>query len=110
MKHQVGIFILVALWTLLVAPATCGGGLLAHACAEESGAACHHENDCPADPCNVAHDVTAVAKTVVKADLTITVLTPSGAHLVLAPAHPAATATPTLAALPLPAAALPLLC
>lgn len=110
MQYRFGIFVLIALWTLLVAPSTCGGGLLAHACSPDGGPACGHENHCPDDPCNVAHDVTTVAKTVVKDAATAVALAPSGASAVLpAPRAPHAEA-PILRLLPLPADALPLLC
>ena len=110
MQYRFGIFVLMALWTLLIAPATCGGGLLAHACGTDGGPVCGHENDCPEDPCNVAHDVTTVAKTAVKDAATAVALAPSGASSLLpAPPVPHAEAL-VLCLLPLPAAALPLLC
>lgn len=103
-------FVLVALWTLLVAPSTCGGGLLAHACADDEGPSCGHESDCPSDPCNVAHDVTTVAKTLIKAHATPTIPVVPG--LPAAPAvGPVGTAlAPDIGPLLLPSAALPLLC
>jgi hypothetical protein len=110
MKHHLGMCILLALWTLLVAPATCGGGLLGHACADDGRDFCNHENDCPSDPCNVAHDVTAVAKTVVKADLTICVPAPTSDTAEQRTGDRPASADPSLRRLPLPADALPLIC
>jgi len=67
MKTCLHIFMLVTLWTMLVAPSTCGGGLLEHACADDSQDQCHHENDCPTDPCNLANSVTTAVKSVNKA-------------------------------------------
>jgi len=110
MKHRLGMILMIALWTLLVAPVTCGGGLLGHACADGGRDLCHHENDCPSDPCNVAHDVTAVAKTVVKADLTSCAPAPTGVPAGPISAPTTAPADPSLRRLPLPADALPLNC
>ena len=44
---------MLALWALALVPATCGGGLLLHACEDGAEPVCHHEESCPADPCNV---------------------------------------------------------
>ena len=45
--------ILVALWTLLLAPLLCGLGMVVHACLDDDGADCHHELACDSDPCQV---------------------------------------------------------
>lgn len=44
-----GLMLATCLWTLL-APALCGGGLIAHACDCGPGI-CSHEDDCDHDPC-----------------------------------------------------------
>ncbi len=110
MKYFGSIMVLVAVWTLLVAPSTCGGGLLAHACASDFGPDRHHENDCPSDPCNVANEVTTVAKTVVKSVLTVAALAPTGTVMVAMTASSAVPWDLRLRVLPLPADALPLIC
>jgi len=45
--------IVVALWTLLLAPLFCGLGVLVHACIDDQAQECHHEVECDADPCQV---------------------------------------------------------
>ena len=44
---------LLALWAAALVPTTCSGGLLAHACEGDADPVCHHEESCPADPCNI---------------------------------------------------------
>jgi len=44
---------MLALWAFVAVPTTCGGGLLVHACEDGADPVCHHEESCPADPCNV---------------------------------------------------------
>ncbi len=41
-----------ALWTLILAPALCTAGVLAHLCPCEDEVACEHESECGADPCS----------------------------------------------------------
>ena len=110
MKYFSSILVLVAVWTLLVAPSTCGGGLLAHACASDFGTDRHHENDCPSDPCNAANEVTTVAKTVVKSVLTAAPPAPTGTSMIAVTASSAVPQDLHLRVLPLPADALPLVC
>lgn len=54
MKTLPGIVLLVAILTLVVAPATCSGGLLAHCCdpGDSDHETDHHDHACPVDPCN----------------------------------------------------------
>jgi hypothetical protein len=110
MNHRFGMCVLIALWTLLVAPSTCVGGLLNHACAEDEAPACSHESDCPSDPCNVAHDVTTVAKPLLKSGTLSATVTPERVVAWVAGGLLRRPAAPAAAPPPLPAAALPLLC
>ncbi len=104
---------LVALWALVLVPAACPLGLVAHGCAEDQGPACAHEDVCLTDPCNLARlpqdgpdlgliDAVAAAPAA---------LLPAATAL---PADPAPVAAPpvllVLPDLPAPPAALPLLC
>lgn len=43
---------LAGAWTLILAPALCTAGVLAHLCPCEDEVACEHEADCSADPCS----------------------------------------------------------
>lgn len=54
MKSSPGIFLLVSVLTLVVAPATCSGGVLVHYCTPQDAdhGTDHHEDACPSDPCN----------------------------------------------------------
>ena len=65
MKTVPGIILLIAVLTLVVAPATCSAGVLVHCCAPEESdhEADHHEHACPIDPCN-RESVMARAKAV----------------------------------------------
>lgn len=74
MKSCLHIFMLVTLWTMLVAPSTCGSGLLEHACNDDAQDLCHHENNCPTDPCNLAGSVTTAVKSVDKAKVALPLL------------------------------------
>lgn len=57
--------VLLAVWTLLLVPVFCQGGILSHACGGHTEERCSHEDDCAVDPCstsvrpsdNVARDV-----------------------------------------------------
>ncbi|MFN0149250.1 MAG: hypothetical protein ACKVU1_00895 [bacterium] len=57
--------VLLAVWTLLLVPVFCLGGILSHACGGHTEERCSHEDDCAVDPCstsvrpseNVARDV-----------------------------------------------------
>ena len=107
--------LLALLWTLFLAPSACLSGALDHFCVEDAEEACGHEVGCSTDPCNVAvvlgksvrggdsHDelalalVPAVAASPVRPDLDRA----AGRPVLFASAQPR---------LPLPAAALPLLC
>lgn len=65
MKTVPGIILLIAVLTLIVAPATCSAGVLVHCCAPEESdhEVDHHEHACPIDPCN-RESVMARAKAV----------------------------------------------
>jgi len=109
MYYRFGMFILVAVWTLMAAPLVCGGGLLSHGCPDDGDAACAHESACPGDPCNVVA-LDGAAKVKVKHDLDAVADAP-GIELTLPSVpRPMAPACPEVLQLPLPAAALPLLC
>ncbi|RKZ15155.1 hypothetical protein DRQ50_07890 [bacterium] len=103
-------FVLIALWTLLVAPSTCGGGLLEHACADDNSPACGHESDCPSDPCNVAHDVNTVAKLLIKVDAAPIAAALTGISVEPTVDLPCRGEYPDVSPRLLPPAALPLLC
>jgi len=45
------ILILAGFWALLLSPALCEGGLLAHPCDCDEHDVCHHEDGCATDPC-----------------------------------------------------------
>lgn len=45
------ILLLATVWALLLSPALCEGGLLAHPCHCDEHEACPHEADCATDPC-----------------------------------------------------------
>jgi hypothetical protein len=42
----------LTIWGLLVSPALCVGGVLAHGCVDCEAISCAHERDCADDPCN----------------------------------------------------------
>jgi hypothetical protein len=46
-----GLFALLALWTLSAVPALCLVGVLTHACPDDAGLCCNHEDSCTSDPC-----------------------------------------------------------
>lgn len=52
MSLKSGILVL-SLWTLLLVPLLCGGGLLIHSCVCDDSTECHHELSCTADPCQI---------------------------------------------------------
>jgi hypothetical protein len=62
-KRSLSALFLVA-WALVVVPALCVAGVLAHGCACEDEVACAHETDCDVDPCSEL-----VARTDESADL-----------------------------------------
>jgi hypothetical protein len=101
---------LVTLWAMLVAPSTCGSGLLEHACADDAQDLCHHENDCPTDPCNLAGSVTAPVKSVDKVKVALPLMAmPLTLQLPLDGPTPVP-ADPGLVGLSSQAASLPLIC
>jgi len=104
---------LVALWALVLVPAACPVGLVAHGCAEDLDSACGHEDVCQTDPCNVArlpHDDADLGLMAATAGAAVAAL-PVSVPVPAAPAVPCAPAAlldpPDL---PAPPATLPLLC
>ncbi len=56
MKRTNGL-IIIALWTLLLAPLLCGVGMLVHICVCDGTGECHHEEQCNLDPCQTLTSV-----------------------------------------------------
>jgi hypothetical protein len=44
--------LLIAIWSVIAAPALCVAGVLAHECHCEDEIACDHESACESDPCS----------------------------------------------------------
>jgi len=110
MKSILHICLLMALWTMLVAPSTCGSGLLEHACDDNVQELCHHESDCPTDPCNLAGSVTVVIKSITKVKVALlNISVPVTLQMPLDGVTPVPAAT-CLVSLSSQAASLPLIC
>jgi len=104
-----------ALWAFLLVPSACLLGILAHPCPCDSEAACEHEWECEADPCN-----TDIDRIPGLCHRTFLMGASAPASPILAgtidPAPPPRLAAeiaglqPAIPRLPVPAASLPLLC
>ncbi len=108
--RRTGFAIFAALWTLILAPALCTAGVLAHLCPCEDEVACEHESECGADPCGEL----AVRQPDgdLHADLVTAQASLPAAHGWLEPSPPQTAGTPPWsaprAALPYPPGDLPL--
>lgn len=99
-----------ALWTLILAPALCTAGVLAHLCPCEDEVACEHESECGADPCSEL--AMRQPDGSVDVDLVVSHAAAPAAPVLIAPALPAPSCAPPTAAprvtLPYPPGDLPL--